>query len=254
MRYNFTLALFATASEAAFSLGGGGHSHANAIDIDVVKDANYRMKLTYMVEPDQFGDNWLIFEPLLTAETDESKFKEGQFVSQWFQLEEGSHQMHGDDHGHGHRILDEDEAEYETIQATVEWKPGKPVTDATGSLQQSCGSKLQETFVGVSYEQRIEPNDEASKCSPWFPDYGHWSTDDIDVLMAFKRKLDDPQVSQITLKSGTYEMRAGYFVQTTGLTDQVMNHEASLEFTVADQAKAGLLVTAALLSTLSALF
>ena len=77
MRYNFALALFATASEAAFSLGGGGHSHANAIDIDVVKDANYRMKLTYMVEPDQFGDNWLIFEPLLTAETDESKFKEG---------------------------------------------------------------------------------------------------------------------------------------------------------------------------------
>ena len=253
MRYNFVLALFATASEAAFSLGGHGHSHANAIDLDVVKDANYHMKLTYMVEPDQFGDNWLVFEPLLKAQTDEAKFKEGQFVSQWFQIEEGSHHMHGDDHGHDHRILDSD-AEYETVQATVEWKPGKPVTRATGSLQQTCGSKLQETFVGVSYEQRIEANNEAIKCSPWFPDLGHWSTDDIDVLMAFKRKLDDPQVSQITLKSGTYEMRAGYFVETTGVTDQVMNHEASLEFTIADQAKAGLLVTAALLSTLSALF
>ena len=49
-------------------------------------------------------------------------------------------------------------------------------------------------------------------------------------------------------------MRGGYFVQTTGVTDQIMNHEASLEFTVADQAKARLFVTAALLSALSAIF
>ena len=77
MRYNFALALLATASEAAFSLGGHGHSHANAIDMDVVKDANYHMKLTYMVEPDQFGDNWLVFESELEAETDATKFKEG---------------------------------------------------------------------------------------------------------------------------------------------------------------------------------
>ena len=42
--------------------------------------------------------------------------------------------MHGDGHGHDHRILEEDE--YETVQATLEWKPGKPaVTDATGTLQ-----------------------------------------------------------------------------------------------------------------------
>ena len=58
MRYNFALALLATASEAAFSLGekgghsDGHHSHANSIDLDVVKDDNYHMKLTYMVEPD----------------------------------------------------------------------------------------------------------------------------------------------------------------------------------------------------------
>ena len=79
MRYNFALALLATASEAAFSLGssGGHHSHANAIDLDVVKDANYHMKLTYMVEPDMFGDNWLVFESKLEAETDATKFKEG---------------------------------------------------------------------------------------------------------------------------------------------------------------------------------
>ena len=49
-------------------------------------------------------------------------------------------------------------------------------------------------------------------------------------------------------------MRGGYFVQTTGVTDQIMNHEASLEFTVADYAKAGLIATTALLSALSALF
>ena len=49
-------------------------------------------------------------------------------------------------------------------------------------------------------------------------------------------------------------MRGGYFVQTTGVADQMKNHEASLEFTIADHAKAGLLVTAALFSTLSALF
>ena len=83
MRYNFALALLATASEAAFSLGGdhdhsgGHHSHANSIDLEVVKDANYHMKLTYMVEPDQFGDNWLVFESELEAETDATKFKEG---------------------------------------------------------------------------------------------------------------------------------------------------------------------------------
>ena len=104
--------------------------------------------------------------------------------------------MHGDGHGHDHRRLDGDEAEYETVQATLEWKPGKPkVTDATGTLQQSCGSKLQETFVGVSYEKRVEANDESSKCSPWFPDYSHWSAKEDDILVAFKRKLNDPQVS-----------------------------------------------------------
>ena len=115
-------------------------------------------------------------------------------MSQWYQIKEGSHHMHGDGHGHDHRILEEDE--YETVQATLEWKPDKPkVTEAIGTLQQSCGSKLQETFDGVSYEQRVEANDEASKCSPWFPDYSHWSAKDDDILVAFKRKLDDPQVS-----------------------------------------------------------
>ena len=71
--------------------------------------------------------------------------------------------------------------------------------------------------------------------------------------MAFKRKLVDPQVSHISLKSGTYEMRGGYFVQKD-VDNQLMNHEASLEFTIADQAKAGLFVAAALVSTLGALF
>ena len=172
-------------------------------------------------------------------------------MSQWYQIEKGSHHEHGDGHGHDHRILDGDEAEYETVQATLEWKPGKPkITDATGTLQQSCGSKLKETL-----KDGVELNDEASKCSPWFPDYSHWSAKDDDILVAFKRKLEDPQVSQITLKNGTYEMRGGYYVMwATGANDPIMNHEASLEFTIADQAKFGLLVTAALFSTLSALF
>ena len=42
--------------------------------------------------------------------------------------------MHGDGHGHDHRLLEEDE--FETVQATLEWKPGKPaITAATGTLQ-----------------------------------------------------------------------------------------------------------------------
>ena len=50
-------------------------------------------------------------------------------------------------------------------------------------------------------------------------------------------------------------MRGGYYVMwATGANDPIMNHEASLEFTIADQAKVGILVTAALFSTLSALF
>ena len=76
-------------------------------------------------------------------------------------------------------------------------------------------------------------NDKAIECSPWVPERDHSSADETDILMAFKRKLVDPQVSHISLKSGVYEMRGGYFVQKT-VDDQLMNHEASLEFTIAD--------------------
>ena len=90
MRYIFALGLLATASEAAFALGGdhdhdhghGGHSHANEVKLDIVKDANYHMTLAYMVEPDKFGDKWLVFESKLEAEAGE--FQDGWFVSQWF--------------------------------------------------------------------------------------------------------------------------------------------------------------------------
>ena len=68
-----------------------------------------------------------------------------------------------------------------------------------------------------------------------------------------KRKLNDKQVSGITLKNGAYLVRAGYFVQKA-VDNQVSNHAAELELTIADQARSGLLVAAALLTTLSALF
>ena len=68
-----------------------------------------------------------------------------------------------------------------------------------------------------------------------------------------KRKLDDKQVSGITIKNGAYLIRGGYFVQKD-VSNQLSNYAADLELTIADQAKAGLLVTAALLTTLSALF
>ena len=78
MRYIFALGLFTTLSKAAFSMGGGGHdhgsgghSHANEIKLDIVKDDNYHMSLAYMVEPDKFGDKWLVFEPKLEAESGE---------------------------------------------------------------------------------------------------------------------------------------------------------------------------------------
>ena len=78
MRHNFALALIATSAKAAFSMSKGdhghGHSHANAIELKVLDDTNYNMMLTYMVEPDKFGDNWLVFEPKLEAETEEAKF------------------------------------------------------------------------------------------------------------------------------------------------------------------------------------
>ena len=86
------------------------------------------------------------------------------------------------------------------------------ITTATSTLQQSCGSKLQETLVNTSYESRIEANEKAAECSPWAPDRSHWSADKDDILMAIKRKLDDKQVSHITLKNGTYPIRAGYVI------------------------------------------
>ena len=122
MRYNFSLALVAIYSRVAFGMGddhndhddhGHDHSHANAVEIDVVKDANYHMALTYIVESDKFGDMWLVFESNLEAETDESKYQDGWYVSQWFQIEEGSHHMHDD--GHDHRLLEEEDHEYETV-------------------------------------------------------------------------------------------------------------------------------------------
>ena len=65
MRHNFALALYAASARAAFSMSkdshGHGHSHANAVELWVLDDTNYNMMLTYMVEPDKFGDNWLVF-------------------------------------------------------------------------------------------------------------------------------------------------------------------------------------------------
>ena len=124
MRYNFALALVTIFARVALGMGddhddhddhGHGHSHADAVEIDVVKDANYHMMLTYIVEPDKFGDMWLVFESNLEAETDESKYQAGWYVSQWYQIEEGSHHMH-DDHGHDdHRLLEDEDHEYETV-------------------------------------------------------------------------------------------------------------------------------------------
>ena len=78
MRHNFALALFAASTRAAFSMSkddhGHGHSHANAVELKVLDDTNYNMMLTYMVEPDKFGDSWLVFEPKLVAETEAAKF------------------------------------------------------------------------------------------------------------------------------------------------------------------------------------
>ena len=80
MRHNFALALYTASARAAFSMSkdshghGHGHSHANAVELKVLDDTNYNMMLTYMVEPDKFGDNWLVFEPKLEAETEAAKF------------------------------------------------------------------------------------------------------------------------------------------------------------------------------------
>ena len=71
------------------------------------------------------------------------------------------------------------------------------------------------------------------------------------VTAAMKRKLNDPQVSQINLKAGKYHARGGYFVQKT-VSDQevgvVDTPEGEVDLFILDAATAGLAIGASLLA------
>jgi len=60
------------------------------------------MHLTYKVENDKFGDAWLYFES--TLEKEDGEFENGNYLSQWYQIEaeDSEHLDLLDGHGHDH--------------------------------------------------------------------------------------------------------------------------------------------------------
>ena len=200
------------------------------------------------MEADQFGDNWLTFESTLASETAGS-FVDGNYISQWYQLLDAHHGHGGEEEGHeghDHRALEghgEDEAWYETVQATLLFdSAATTVAEANATLQQTCGAKLQDTWVDTGYAGRAEAIAGDEKCSPWLSAAGEWAADAEDVKAVFKRKLIEEQLSDIALKAGTYSMRGGFFVQTSAsvVTGQASGFAENLELTIADSAMQGL--------------
>ena len=234
---------FAEEDVDAFHMDEGheGHDHGDGgTSLEIVETSDYHMMLEYYVEADQFGDKWLVFESTLAKES--GTFENGQLISQWFQLksDDSSHSDHeghedgddsphteheghedGDDSPHteheGHEDGDDSPEEFELVQATIKFG----ASDFDPSLQQTCGTKKQETFVNTPYTDRVEASDEASGCSPWLADTSMWESDEHDITVIFKRKLDEPQASTINLTGGSYSLRGGFFVtdantETTG--------------------------------------
>lgn len=140
------------------------------------------------------------------------------------------------------RLLDEHEPWYETVQATLHYHEGEvgtpPGEDA--SLQQTCGSKGQETWTTpTDYASRVEANAKAAECSPWALDLPHWTANgENSGTAAFKRPLTKVDgISAISLKAGTYPLRGGYYIQNEDGT-QINAHADNLSMTIADAAAA----------------